>query len=73
MERLWIANIAPGTSDDEIKALVAKYARDPMECVGIEHVAGDGSRPAVMARRAKDDLGGGRELRPVNDRQKRAG
>jgi hypothetical protein len=48
MERLWIANIAPGTSDDEIKALVAKYARDPMECVGIEHVAGDGSRPAVM-------------------------
>ena len=23
MERLWIANIAPGTSDDEMKALVA--------------------------------------------------
>ena len=48
MERLWIANIAPGTSDDEIKALVAKYSHDPMECIGLERVEGDGSRPAVL-------------------------
>jgi hypothetical protein len=48
MERLWIANIATGTTDDEIKALVAKYSRDPVECAQIEHVEGDGSRPAVL-------------------------
>jgi hypothetical protein len=48
MERLWIANIAPGTTDDEIKALVAKYSRDPVECAEIQHVEGDGSRPAVL-------------------------
>ena len=34
MERLWIANIAPDTTDDELKALVAKYAREPLECIG---------------------------------------
>jgi len=48
MERLWIANIAPGTTDDEIKALVAKYSRDPVECAEIQHVDGDGSRPAAL-------------------------
>ena len=48
MERLWIANIAPGTTDDEIKALVAKYSRDPMDCTEIQHVEGDGSRPAAL-------------------------
>ena len=48
MERLWIANIATGTTDDEIKALVAKYSRDPVECAEIQHVEGDGSRPAVL-------------------------
>ena len=46
MERLWIANIAPGTSDDELKAFVAKYAPD-IECVEIQRVEGDGSRPTA--------------------------
>jgi hypothetical protein len=48
MERLWIANIAPGTTDDEIKALVAKYSPETMECIEIQHVEGDGSRPAAL-------------------------
>ena len=48
MERLWIANIAPGTNDDELKALVAKYAQEPMECTEIQRVEGNGSRPAAM-------------------------
>jgi len=47
MERLWIANIAPGTSDEEIKELVKKYAPD-IECSEIQRVEGDGSRPAAM-------------------------
>jgi hypothetical protein len=45
--KLWIANIAPGTSDDEITALIGKYAPG-LRCTGIERVEGDGSRPAAM-------------------------
>ena len=47
MERLWISNIAPGTSDDELTALVKKYAPD-LALVKIERVEGDGSRPAAL-------------------------
>jgi RNA recognition motif-containing protein len=45
--KLWIGNIAPGTSDDEIRELVKKYAPN-VECGSIERVDGDGSRPAAM-------------------------
>jgi hypothetical protein len=47
MERLWLANIAPGTSDDEIRELMKKYAPD-LECSEIQRVEGDGSRPAAL-------------------------
>jgi hypothetical protein len=47
MERLWLANIAPGTSDEELKALTKKYAPD-IECVEIQREEGDGSRPAAL-------------------------
>ncbi len=43
---LWIGNLAPGTTDDEIKALVKKYG-SALECINIQRVDGDGSRPAV--------------------------
>ena len=46
MQKLWIANIAPDTTDDELKALVARYAPD-IECTSIQRVDGEGSRPAV--------------------------
>jgi hypothetical protein len=45
--KLWIGNVAPGTSDDEIRALLAKYAPE-LRCVGILRVEGDGSRPAAV-------------------------
>jgi hypothetical protein len=45
--KLWIANIAPGTTDDEIRALIKKYAAD-LECGDIQRVEGDGSRPAAL-------------------------
>ena len=48
MERLWLANIAPDTTDEELKAFVAKYTADPIECTEIQRVDGDGSRPAVL-------------------------
>jgi hypothetical protein len=44
--KLWIGNIAPGTTDDEIKTLVGKYAPD-LKIKGIQRVDGDGSRPAA--------------------------
>jgi hypothetical protein len=59
MERLWIANIAPGTSDDELKTFVKKYAPG-IECSEIQRVEGDGSRPAALmtfANKKFDTLG----------------
>jgi hypothetical protein len=45
--KLWIGNIAPGTSDDEIKTFLKKYAPD-LECATIARVEGAGNRPAAM-------------------------
>lgn len=47
MERLWIANIAPGTTDDELRELVKKYSPD-IECSEIVREEGTGSRPAAL-------------------------
>ncbi|HTS84304.1 MAG TPA: RNA-binding protein [Usitatibacter sp.] len=44
--KVWIGNIAPGTSDDELRALFAKYGVP--EVTAIEQVPGDGSRPAAI-------------------------
>ncbi|MGH8765259.1 MAG: RNA recognition motif domain-containing protein [Burkholderiales bacterium] len=41
-----MGNIAPGTTDDEIRAFLKKYAAD-LEISGIQRVDGDGSRPAA--------------------------
>ena len=46
MAKLWIGNIAPGTSDEELKALLVKYGFPAFD--GIQRVDGDGSRPAAM-------------------------
>ena len=45
--KLWIGNIAPGTSDDQIRELLKKYA-PKLACTTIQRVEGDGSRPAAM-------------------------
>jgi hypothetical protein len=44
--KLWIGNIAPGTSDDELKSLVKKYAPE-LTCDNITRVEGTGSRPGA--------------------------
>jgi hypothetical protein len=44
--KLWIGNIAPDTTDDELRAFVGKYAPG-LEISGIQRVDGDGSRPAA--------------------------
>ena len=44
--KLWLGNIAPGTSDEELKALLEKYG---IANVGsVQQVAGEGSRPAAI-------------------------
>ena len=53
--KLWIGNIAPGTSDDEIRELLRKYA-PKLACTSIERVDGDGSRPAAMLEFDKPDF-----------------
>jgi RNA recognition motif-containing protein len=45
--KMWIGNVAPGTSDDDIRAFVKKYAPS-LECTDIQRVEGDGSRPAAV-------------------------
>ena len=54
--KLWIGNIAPGTTDDELKALVKKYAHE-LDCTGVQRVEGDGSRPAAVLEFADAPLG----------------
>lgn len=44
--KLWIGNIAPGTSDEELRDFLKKYGVDSV--ASIEHVDGDGSRPAAV-------------------------
>lgn len=44
--KLWIGNIEPGTTDDEIREFVKKYCPD-LEIKAIQRVEGDGSRPAA--------------------------
>jgi hypothetical protein len=40
--KLWIGNVEPGTTDNEIRELVRKYAPS-LECTKIQRVEGDGS------------------------------
>jgi hypothetical protein len=54
--KLWIGNIAPGTSDDEIKGLVKKYAPE-LTCTGIQRVEGTGSRPGATLEFTGGEMG----------------
>ncbi|MGT2455491.1 RNA-binding protein [Cupriavidus basilensis] len=45
MSLLLLGNIEGGTTDEEIKAFLVKYGFPPFD--EIEHVPGDGTRPAV--------------------------
>ena len=46
MASLLIGNVDDSASDDEIRALLARYGFPP--CDSIEHMEGSGSRPAVL-------------------------
>jgi len=44
--KLWLGNIAPETTDEEIGDFVRKYAPG-LEVKKIQRIEGDGTRPAV--------------------------
>jgi hypothetical protein len=44
--KLWLGNVAPDATDEEIKELVQKYAPG-LSCTGIQRVEGT-SRPGAM-------------------------
>jgi RNA recognition motif-containing protein len=54
--KLWMGNMAPNTTDEEIKDLVKKYAPD-LTCTSIERVEGTGSRPGAMLELAGGGMG----------------
>jgi hypothetical protein len=54
MATMWVGNIPPGTSDDELKALLVKYGFPAFD--GIEHVAGDGTHPAAVLTFGADTI-----------------
>ena len=53
--KLWIGNIAPGTTDEVLREFVQKYAGG-LECTVLQRVDGDGSRPAAIVNVAGGDL-----------------
>jgi len=59
--RLLISNLAPGTRDDELIALVKKYAPD-LECTDVRFVDAEGSRPAALLSFAHQQLNSLEEL-----------
>jgi RNA recognition motif-containing protein len=44
--KLWIGNLPPDASDEDLRAFVHKYTQ--VEIVGLIHIDGDGSRPGVL-------------------------
>ncbi|HTQ72797.1 MAG TPA: RNA-binding protein [Burkholderiales bacterium] len=44
--KLWLGNVAPGTTDDEIREFVKKYSPG-VEIKKVDRIEGDGTRPAV--------------------------
>ena len=53
--RLWLGNIAPGTTDEEIKALVNKYAAG-LTCTGIQRVESE-TRPGAILEFSGEQAG----------------
>jgi hypothetical protein len=46
MANLMVGNVDTAATDDELKQLLVKYGFPPFDA--IEHIPGDGSRPAVL-------------------------
>jgi hypothetical protein len=62
MSDLWLGNVESDASDDEIKEFLVKYGFPPFDA--IEHLPGDGSRPAVRLTFNEADVETLRSLQP---------
>ena len=60
MDKLWIGNVPPDATDDELLELVKKYSG--LEARVTRRVPGDGARPAVVLEFAGAPLGAVNEL-----------
>ena len=47
MSRLWLTNVSPEASDDDLRALAKKYAPQ-LDCVMLQREPGDGIRPVAF-------------------------
>lgn len=47
--RLWIGNMAPDTTDDQLRDFVKKYA-PALECTEIQRVEDSGTRPGAIVQ-----------------------
>ncbi len=66
MASLLIGNLDSSASDDDIRDLLARYGFPPFD--SIEHMPGDGSRPAVLLRYGGAPAEALRSLQPrLND------
>jgi hypothetical protein len=52
--KLWIGNLDPKTTDEDLREFVAKYCT--LKISGIERIPGDGSRPAAMLELEGHDI-----------------
>jgi len=51
--KLWLGNIDPETTDDELRELVRKYAK--LEVSGVAREAAEGSHPGAVLEFAEGD------------------
>ena len=58
--KLWLGNIDPETTDDELRELARKYAK--LEVAVITREAGEGSRPGAVLEFAEGDRAALHEL-----------
>lgn len=56
MSRLWLSNVPPEATDDDLRELAKKYAPD-LECLLIQREPGDGTRPASYMMFKGGELG----------------
>ena len=52
--KLWIGNLDPNTTDDELREFLGKYTK--LTVTGIVRHPGDGTRPAVMLELEGGDI-----------------
>jgi len=56
MATLWLSNVPPQATDDELRALVKKYAQ-VLDVVGLRREPGDGTRPVAFMTFTGGELG----------------